>query len=107
MGFGTFQSWMRQLLSGDPIADDGSRWDQHDERSAPGERDGCDPERLTLEDLIGSWGADKGRFKRADARFERYAGALLNRSDGLSSAERDALEELRAIWRLARERLPA
>lgn len=107
MGFAAFQSWMRQLLSGDATADDGPRWDQHDERTAAADRGMFDAERLTLEDIVGSWGADRNRFKRADAQFERYCDALLRQEDTVSASERAALEELRGIWRLARERLPA
>lgn len=105
MGFGAFQGWMRQLLSGDAIRDDGAPWDGQIEGTAATRREG-DLELLTLEDIVGSWGADKRRFHRADAHFERYCDALL-RHDSLTDAERSALDELRAIWRLARERLPA
>ena len=66
-----------------------------------------DPNLLMLEDIVGSWGADKSRFKRADAQFDRYCNALLSQPDLLDGKERAALDELRAIWRLARDRLPA
>lgn len=106
MGFGAFQSWMRQLLSGDSVRDDGRRWDEHVEGAGSAERGG-DLELLTLEDIVGSWGADKARFRRADGQFDRYCDALLAQPDLLTDAECTALAELRAIWRLARERLPA
>ena len=106
MGFGAFQTWMRQLLSGDPIRDDGTRWDQITESAGRFDR-GTDPDLLMLEDIVGSWGADKRRFKRADAQFDRYCNALLSQPDLLDDKERAALDELRAIWRLARDRLPA
>ncbi|WAJ28419.1 phospholipase D family protein [Antarcticirhabdus aurantiaca] len=106
MGFGAFQSWMRQLLSGDPVRDDGKRWDRQVGGAGPDERGG-DLEQLTLEDIVGSWGTDKTRFRRADAQFERYSDALIAQEGLLTTAERTALRELRAIWRLARERLPA
>ena len=104
MGFGTFQGWMRQLLSGDPVRDDGALWDGQDNGRSTTRWEG-ELELLTLEDIVGSWGADKRRFRRADAHFERYCDALLLH-DPLSDADRNALVELRAIWRLARERLP-
>ena len=105
MGFGAFQGWMRQLLSGDPVRDDGAPWDGQFEGTAPTRWEG-ELEVLTLEDIVGSWGADRRRFRQADAHFERYCDALL-RQDSLSDADRSALKELRAIWQLARERLPA
>ncbi|MCF4130047.1 phospholipase D family protein [Methylobacterium sp. SyP6R] len=107
MGFGAFQAWMRQLLSGDLVRDGGRRWDRHDGHAdEPADRLG-DLELLTLEDIVGAWGADKARFRRADAQFDRYCDALSAQDGLLSDEELGALGELRAIWRLARERLPA
>ena len=106
MGFGAFQTWMRQLLSGDPTRDNGTSWDQAAEGAGPLDR-GADLDLLMLEDIVGSWGADKSRFKRADSRFDRYCNALLSQPDLLDGKERAALDELRSIWRLARDRLPA
>ncbi|MFG1305511.1 phospholipase D family protein [Xanthobacter autotrophicus] len=106
MGFGAFQTWMRQLLSGDPVRDDGARWDQADEDADRLAR-GVDLDLLMLEDIVGSWGADKCRFKRADAHFDRYCAALLSQPDLLDAKDHVALDELRAIWSLARDRLPA
>ncbi len=103
MGFGAFQGWMRQLLSGDPVRDDGAPWDGQDAGTT---RQEGEFELLTLEDIVGSWGADRSRFRRADAHFERFCNALLLHGS-LSDADRNALGELRAIWRLARDRLPA
>lgn len=107
MGFGAFQSWIRQLLSGDPTSDDGPRWDRLEDCEVPSNRITADLEQLTLEDIVGSWGADKVRFRATDARFEHYCDALLQQDGVLADGEREALEELRRIWRLARERLPA
>lgn len=105
MGFGAFQTWMRQLLSGDPVRDDGARWDQQTEGIDANGRL-ADLEMLTLEDIVGSWGADRARFRRADAQFDRYCDALRAQDGLLAAGERDAFGELQAIWRLARERLP-
>lgn len=105
MGFGAFQTWMRQLLSSDPQRDDGPRWDrQTDGAGADGRL--ADLELLTLEDIVGSWGTDKTRFRRADAQFDRYCDALRAQDGLLTAGEHDALGELQAIWRLARDRLP-
>ena len=106
MGFGAFQTWMRQLLSADPIRDDGTRWDEASDGSDRLDR-GIDIDLLMLEDIVGSWGADKSRFKRADAQFDRYCTALLSLPNLLDAKDRVALDELRAIWTLARDRLPA
>ena len=104
MGFGAFQGWMRQLLSEDLMRNQGELWDARPEGRTP-TRGENDFDLLTLEDIVGSWGADKRRFRRADQHFERYCDALL-RQDVLNDADRSALNELRAIWRLARMRLP-
>jgi hypothetical protein len=104
LGFAAFQSWMKQLLSGSPIQDEGTRWDQGVEGAGP-DRSGFASELLTLEDVIDSWGTDPGAFRRADAYFDRYVDALLQQGVELTDVERTALDELRTIWKLARERL--
>ncbi len=58
------------------------------------------PRTADLEDIVGAWGTDKARFRRADAQFDRYCDALSAQDGLLSDEELGALGELRAIWRL-------
>lgn len=103
MGPRTFYEWMRTILAGNPLPEDGS-WDDDPDRSHINQAKNT-YERLTLEDILVGWARDNSSFARADRHFHSYVEAILKHDEVISETEKSDLTELAAIWKIARDQL--
>ncbi|SPK72673.1 conserved protein of unknown function [Cupriavidus taiwanensis] len=112
-----FLAWVRAMLNGGNSEPDDPNWDDDDDDDNDG-KDDLDPptkparpisrkqefRRITLEEMLSCWNHDPHAFAAAQSRIETYAEAVL-RAATPTQEERDHIEQLRSVWKLAQTSL--